>query len=321
VTVGTQLALPQQAPPGILVLHRHFLSDPAMLQQVNRLAERGWLVISDIDDDPHHWAGYVDSKMVAFKGVHAVTVSTDHLAALVRQLNPQVEVFQNMVDDLPPALNEKRSRLLSEAAQGGSRSQDHAIRVFFGAFNRQPDVQSLLEGVASLPDAFRSRIHWVVLHDRAFHDALPPGFSREFHPTCPWAPYMQLLSSCDVAALPLNDTAFNRFKSDLKLIEALAAGAVPICSPVVYRAAHGHAPYVRWADKPADWAEQLANALSEPEVWERARLQGYRYVHEHRLQWHQDAHRIATYRQWMADQPRLEAERQERLRKWRAEVA
>jgi hypothetical protein len=320
-TAGTQLSLPQMARPGVLVLHRHFLSDPSMLQQVNGLAERGWLVISDIDDDPHHWPGYVDSRMVAFRGVHAVTVSTEHLAGLVGQWNPEVTVFQNMLDDLSPALIEKRSRVLSQAAQGESRSKVDTIRVFFGAFNRQHDAQALLEGLTILSEDVRRRLHWVVLHDRAFHDALPLGFSREFHPTCSWAPYMKLLSSCDVAVLPLNDTAFNRFKSDLKLVEALAAGAVPICSPVVYQEVHGHAPYVRWAATPADWAERLANALSEPEAWERARVQGYQYVHEHRLQWHQDAHRMATYRQWMADLPRLEAERQVRMRNWRAEVA
>jgi glycosyltransferase involved in cell wall biosynthesis len=165
-------------------------------------------------------------------------------------------------------------------------------------------------------------LHAVVLHDQGVFDALPKGLTREFHPTCGWAQYMEILAGCDIALLPLGDTTFNRFKSDLKLVEALAAGAVPICSPVVYGEAHpGGSGYVRWAQSPQEWAQQLCDALARPTEWAEARAEGYAYVHAHRMQWQQDFQRLQVYRQWMADQIRLEAERRERLSVWKAEAS
>lgn len=315
--IGTRLDIPTEGPSGILILHRHFLADARMRAHLDRLAAKGWLLVSDIDDDPHHWPGYVNSGMVAFKGVHAVTVSTPRLGEMIRQWNPHVQVLPNMVDDLPSSLGKKRAQVLAGAFSGAAYSEQKPLRVFFGAFNRRQDAQDLLDGLALVPADQRARIHWVVLHDNSVYQSVPEGYGREFHPTCTWLRYMELLGSCDVAALPLRDTHFNRFKSDLKLVEALAAGAVPVCSPLVYQEAHGSAAaYVRWACTPEQWASSLVDALQRPQAWNQACILGYRYVHRHRLQWQQDAMRLQVYRFWVAQQPALERQRQARLQRW-----
>jgi hypothetical protein len=320
--IGTRLDIPAQGPPGILILHRHFLADAGFRAHLDRLAAKGWLLVSDIDDDPHHWPGYVNSGMVAFKGVHAVTVSTPRLGEMIRQWNPHVQVLPNMVDDLPSALRHKRAQVLTGPYPATAYSEHKPLRVFFGAFNRRQDAEDLLGGLALVPFDQRARIHWVVLHDKDVFQSIPDGYGREFHPTCAWHDYMALLGGCDVAALPLRDTEFNRFKSDLKLVEALAAGAVPLCSPVVYQEAHGvAAPYARWASTPEQWAFGLIDALQNPQSWNQARLLGYGHVHRHRPQWQQDEMRIQLYRSWVAQQPSLERERQSRLELWASDTA
>jgi glycosyltransferase involved in cell wall biosynthesis len=317
--VGTQLSLPMQGPPGVLILHRHFLADAAMRSSLDRLADRGWVLIADIDDDPHHWAGYVDTAMVAFKAVHAVTVSTPALEQMIRAWNPLVKVFPNMVDDLPAAVMDKRGTLLAEAAASTPSTPPGKIKVFFGAFNRLKDAQVLLDGFSLVPPELREQIDWVVLHDRGFHDAIPEGYGREFHATCPWDRYMELLAECDCAALPLQDNHFNRFKSDLKLVEALACGAVPICSRVVYGNDHDHgAPYLRWASTPQEWATQLTELITDRAGALKSRLAGYTYVNGSRLQWQQNEARVRFYKSLLAQQASLERERQERMRRWRS---
>src|SRR5690606_31500472 len=89
------VTFPPGAKPGILLLHRQFLHAEPMIATVEKMVSKGWIIVSDIDDDPHHWREYVDSDFRAFRGVHAVTVSTNAMADLIRQWNPEVTVFPN----------------------------------------------------------------------------------------------------------------------------------------------------------------------------------------------------------------------------------
>ncbi|MFY8054629.1 MAG: class I SAM-dependent methyltransferase, partial [Limnohabitans sp.] len=87
------LVLPEDAREGVLVLHRELLTDAKFQAQMEALIAKGWLLVLDMDDDPNHWSGYVDSDFYAFKAVHAVTVSTEHLADVIRPFNANVQVF------------------------------------------------------------------------------------------------------------------------------------------------------------------------------------------------------------------------------------
>lgn len=319
VEQGTGLRIDPSSQPGVVVLHRHFMSDLGLLKSLDQLASAGWLLMSDIDDDPHHWNGYVASRMVAFKAVHVVTVSTPSLAEMIRPWNPNVVVLPNMLDDLPPPLLKKRDRFLAGEA---SQDRTNSLRVFFGALNRTEDAQALLEGLRLLPVETLCRLEFHVIHDRRFFDSLPEHVGKRFYPLCDWAAYMTLMGECDVGVLPLRDTHFNRFKSDLKLIESLAAGVVPICSSVVYQSLHGaDASYVLYADEPGQWADQLLGLINNPRTLDAMRSAGYRYVREHRMQWQQNAERMSQIRGWAQTQKALEVQRQDRLAAWANEAS
>lgn len=96
--------------------------------------------------------------------------------------------------------------------------------------------------------------------------------------------------------MPLQDTLFNRCKSDLKFLEAAAARVVSLASPTVYgRVIEDGRTGMIFRDA-AELAARLRRLLSDPadalRMAEAARL----YVAERRMLAYQLADRVAWYR-------------------------
>lgn len=296
------VSLPRGAAPGVFILHRQFLNGDALTDTAESMAARGWTLVSDIDDDPHHWPQYVASDFRAFRGVHAVTVSTDALAEMIRPWNPNVAVFPNAVSRLPD--------IAAATPKGGAR-----MRIFFGALNREGDWADVSRTVADIAASHADRLEWVVVHDQSFFNALPANVAKTFHPTLAHPAYLQLLASCDLALLPLSDTPFNRLKSDLKLIECASAGVAPICSRIVYADDPAHADFAVFAETPDEWRDALLGLIAFPGEVRRRRDLGRAHVAAHRMHSGDTARREAFYRDIAARRPELEAQRQDRLAK------
>jgi glycosyltransferase involved in cell wall biosynthesis len=206
--------------PRLLIWQRPKLTaEPETLQRLRMLLRNGYVVVCEYDDDPDHWPAIAAHGHLTFRGVHAVQVSTEPLAAVIRPHNNELAVFGNTVDSLPAA----REPLVP----------GQPLRVFFGALNREADwapwIDTLNDVFATAPEAWAVE----VVHDRGFHDALVLP-RRSFTPTCDYATYRQVIARCDIAFLPLGDTRFNRMKSDLKAVEAAAHGLAIVASPTVY---------------------------------------------------------------------------------------
>ncbi len=294
------VTLPSGSAPGVFVLHRQFLNGDALTGHVEGLIQKGWTIVSDMDDDPHHWPGYVDSDFRAFRGVHAVTVSTPAMAEMMRQWNPNLAIFPNAAARLPdvPATTPK----------AGAR-----MRLFFGALNRENDWGPVRDQIMALAVAHADRIEWVVVHDQAFFDALPAEAAKTFHPTLPHPKFMSALAGCDIALLPLSDTPFNRLKSDLKLVECASAGVVPVCSRLIYADDPAHADFAVFAQTPADWHQALLGLIASPDEVRRRRDLGRAHVAAHRMHAQDAARREAFYRDIVARRDDLEVQRQARL--------
>jgi hypothetical protein len=302
------LDLPQDFGPGILILHRQFLESPALIAHVERLAAKGWLLVSEFDDNPDHWVQFARSRYRGFRGVHAVTTTTAHLAEKLSVWNPHVAVFPNAIFELPPA-----SALLRDPAA--------PLRVFFGALNRLADWAEVEASLLAALPALAGRVEFVVVHDAAIHARIAAAAPARFLPTLDHAAYMEALSTCDVALMPLADTPFNRAKSDLKLIEACAAGAVPICSDVVYGVDPAHRDVAFFPGAPAAWGDALRRAVEDRAGLVALRARGLAHVARFRMHAGQVAAREAWYRSLLSARERLEAQRQARLAALAAEGA
>ena len=66
------------------------------------LLEHGYLIIAEFDDDPLHFADLVKSNFFALRSCHGVQTTTEPLAEVLREYNPNVQVFPNQLAILPP---------------------------------------------------------------------------------------------------------------------------------------------------------------------------------------------------------------------------
>ena len=295
------ITIPEGIPAGVVILHRLFV-EPPLWSGLQKLVAKGWLIISDIDDDPKAWKEFEENDYLAYRGVHAVTVSTEPLAQLISKFNPNVFVLPNAVKGLI-------------AAPPNVPKTPGVLRIFFGALNRKSDWQPLIANINSSMNQLMSKgypLQVVVVHDRDFYDAISLAVPKEFYETLAHENYLQILSSCDIALLPLLETPFNKLKSDLKFIECCAAGVVPICSEIVYSLEPEHLN-IGVFTAPDQWGKVLLDLCPNSHEIARRRLAGLQYVNSKRLHLHQAPKRIELYKSLIQSLEKLETERIKRL--------
>jgi glycosyltransferase involved in cell wall biosynthesis/SAM-dependent methyltransferase len=218
--IGAPSDMPMQdaGAPRIYVLHRPILSGEQGLGAIQTLLREGWMIVTEFDDHPDFFRSEAAPGEYTYAGAHAVQTSTPALAEVLRERNPEVRVFPNAIRSLPDIRN------FADAA---------STTVFFGALNRQQDWYALIPAINDVASRVGERLKFCVVHDHGFFEALDTPF-KTFTPTCDYDTYMNLLGGCEISLMPLEDTAFNRAKSDLKFIEAAACRVAALASDVVY---------------------------------------------------------------------------------------
>ncbi len=298
-----RLAIPQDMVPGILMLHRYPLpNDDVLTTAIERYIEKGWLVVLDFDDDPRFWPDNVKNNFVGFRRVHAVSVSTPALATLIGEWNPQVKLLPNAVFELP-WLDKPSAMPVTE----------RPLRIFYGALNREQDMQEIAASLFSALKRHAGKLELEVIHDQQFFDSLPDGIQARFHPILPVNDYHRILMSCDIALLPLRDTAFNRCKSDLKFIECCAHGVVPVCSSVVYADQEAHRAIGVFPKGPGSWGQAIEDLLNDPDDIIRRRDAGRTYIFSRRMHAQSVLDREVWFRSLLGQRTQLEAARRERM--------
>ena len=74
------------------------------------MIKAGYILI-EFDDDPNHWPEIAKNKHLNFTGTHAVQVSTPELAQIIAKHNPNIEVFENRLEQVPNIISSKWERL------------------------------------------------------------------------------------------------------------------------------------------------------------------------------------------------------------------
>jgi hypothetical protein len=257
-------------------------SEEAWLQQLSGLIRKGWLVIAEQDDHP---ALYVQAGIrndVSFDLVlgasHAVQTSTPALVEAFRPHNPEVALFPNAVFELPPDRD---------------RSAEPP-KVFYGALNRERFSARIAEALTPCLKGY-PEAEFVVVHDRAFFDALRTE-RKTFLPVLPYAEYMAAMAGCQVALMPLEGTFGERFKSDLKFLEASGLGLATVASPAVYGDTIVHGETGLIAREPQDWPVELGRLLGDTGFRRGLARRAWDYVRTERM----FAYQTAARRDWYA---------------------
>lgn len=282
---------------GVVIRQRISLQRQELPAYLQGIRSHRLLSVAEFDDDPHHWPVYEETGFLTFRACHAVQVSTEPLAAFLREFNPHVRVFANQMRFLPPPRS----------------YQDERIVLFFGALNREADWQPLLPALNAILEHYADRLLLRVVYDQQFFAALATK-NKEFFPFLPYERYLQVLRSADIAILPLGDTPFNRMKSDLKYIESAACGAAVLASPTVYADTiiDGSTGFI--FDCPERFALLLSRLIADPVLRRKAAQHAYCYVAQERMLYQHYAKRLDWYRELCAKLPELDAELMQRLR-------
>ncbi len=307
---GVQLLPKERFPRRVLIRQRaQFRDREEAGQMIRRVAEAGYLMIAEMDDSPSRWEeNFTRSDYLDFAGMHAVQVSTPALREEILRYQPEVRVFPNQLEKLPPP---------REYAPEGA-----PVTIFFGALNRErewDDIMPVLnEAAHRLGDGLRFR----VLADAAFYQALDTP-CKEFigrKDYCggrfvPYPVYLEILRSADIALLPLKDNVFNRSKSDLKFIESAGNGAVVLASPTVYADSvrDGQTGFL-YRDA-REFRERLELLLTDRSRRREMAAVAYDYVKQHRLLSDHYEERIDWYNELLARLPELNKALRERLAK------
>jgi SAM-dependent methyltransferase len=279
--------------PRIAILHRPLLTGDSGISRIKTLLAKGYIIISEFDDHPVFMQerGVNLEELLTFKAVHAVQTSTPALAEVLALENPETAVFANGIFELPGLRN---------------FANPDQLTLFFGALNREADWAPLLPGLNEIAKAVGRRLVFSVAHDKGFFGALETPY-KTFTPTCDYPTYLKCLGEAEIAFMPLNDTPFNRAKSDLKFIEAASCRVLSLASPVVYADSIQDGKTGLLFRDSMEMRSHLLRMLAYPEAARRIAAAGRDYVAANRMLAYQTGARIAWYRSLWARRDELNA--------------
>lgn len=282
----------------IMILHRPILTFDKSLEAIRILREQGYLIITEFDDHYSPWPGIEKNNFLSFAGVHAVQTTTPVLADILNEFNPEIGVFPNQLSTLPE-IQEK--------------STSEKVRVFFGALNREKDWAALIPALNALLNDLGDRIEFDVVFDQAFFEALETD-GKNFAPQCSYDVYKSKLAGADIALMPLQDTLFNRMKSDLKFVEAAGFGAVPVASPVVYEKCDPSGGFSVLCRQPEDFADAIGDLMLNREKLRKMQGRARQYVRDYRLLCDHLKYRLNWYQDLLSRRAELDEALENRLK-------
>jgi glycosyltransferase involved in cell wall biosynthesis len=239
---------PEDGAPRLFIFHRPLLAGEDGLERLRALIAGGWMVLCEFDDHPSFLPAMQRDDVHNFSAVHAVQTSTEPLAAVLRQTNPEVAVFPNAIVRLPEVRN---------------YADPNRLTLFFAGINRGDDWPPFLEALNAVAALAGERLQFCIVADNGLFEALQTPYKR-FVPLCDYETYQDLLASSEISFMPLRDNAFNRCKSDLKFIEAAAHRVTALASPVVYSGSVEDGRTGLLFRDPTDLQKRLLHLLADP---------------------------------------------------------
>ncbi len=274
---------PIPAPEGeqrIFVFHRPAMIGDEWLGRLRYMLNQGWLLVCEFDDHPDHIPILQQPDVQNFRAVHAVQTTTQPLAEVLRQKNPEVAVFPNAVAALPDVVN---------------YADPEQLTLFFAALNRKDDWPPYIDVFNAIAAKVGPRLRFQIVGERQLFEALDTPH-KSFTPVCDYETYHALLGRSELSFMPLGDTPFNQCKSDLKFLEAASHRVTALASNVVYPDTIDDRRTGLIFVNPAELEHNLLRVLDDPLFGRRIADNARRYITEQRMLAGQLQARLAWYR-------------------------
>ena len=274
----------------ILFINRLIANKP--LFEICELRKKyGFKIILDFDDhwvlDPSHFLfqTYKESNVSDIMEAYifeadAVTVTHERLYNDVIKINPNCHILPNAIPKFGQFLCKKTESAFPRLFWAGSITHKKDIELLKNPIKKIPCGESYSFGVRNAlmvmggynakSTEYRAMASYYTNGGRMRHNLIK---------ALPVDEYYYMYSECDIALIPLQDSTFNRHKSNLKILEA-----ANIQSPVIVSKVHPYLDFpedlVNYVEKQPDWNKHIKKLLNDPEG---AKEQGRR-LHDYCLE-------------------------------------
>jgi glycosyltransferase involved in cell wall biosynthesis len=220
---------------------------------------------------------------------------------MIRQLNPNFNIVPNCIIEFP---DESDCIAISEGP----------LRVFFGALNRSDDLDAEFPNASTFFVRHAHHIALSTVKNELMKKEMGNTEGYTDHQYLPFEEYCSMLNTSDVSIMPLMKSEFSACKSDLKLIEALAHGCVPLISEQTAEVTDVPAEFYILCREPQDWREGIKAVAASPDRMVDQRRAARRWVMENRS-WAARASTLADlYTKLWNSRPALQSQLEARFR-------
>lgn len=291
----------------VCVLGGASLSDAEVLPLIAGLLEQGALVVADVDVGPGELP-HGSHAPLAWRGVHALQTSTPERAAWLAAFNPNVVVFRDHLERLPP---ERRSVDGTSEATARPDAPGELVTLALGAAGTAGDLRPWLEHVSRVVRAREGRVMAKVLGDRALFDALAVP-NKVLAPASTAEERSRELASSQIALLPPTGAADYAMLSDAPFLECAAHHLCVLTSPGGYGRSIVDGETGALFDSGPALEERLAALIDGPALRSRLARGAYAVVARERLASRHHRERLVWYERLLEERARLDAELRER---------
>jgi glycosyltransferase involved in cell wall biosynthesis len=204
----------------------------------------------------------------------ALTVSTPELLRQYGRFNSNAHIVPNFIDLglIPQPILENHTGKI-RIGWGGSATHNHDMLEIVGAVTKvmaiYPNTQLIFMGTdyrGYFPQVAADRMEW-----------FPPTWGHEDVT----GDYYKIINQArlDIALAPISNTTFNKAKSSIKILEAMAWGIVPVASDVEPYHLELHQTKMGFlAKNERDWIKYLSRLIEDPELRLEMGKAGQAYV-------------------------------------------
>ncbi len=266
--------------PKIVIAQRPKVTDKnSWLRAVSAIRNIDAILIYEIDDHPgliEKINGSNDNNVLIQKSSFAIQTSTEALRNYFMENNNNVITFENCCYDLPIFSKKQRAN----------------AKIFYGALNRGDYSHRIAREISPVVERHGASLH--VVADRKFFDAASVS-NKKFYDLAKYDDYLAIMGDCDIVLSPLGGAEGERYKSDIKYVEASSRGAVTIASELVYgeTISNGHSGIIIKDEE--DWAKAVDSLLTDPIKRHEMALNAWDYVRRERLFSEQAPLRVQWY--------------------------
>ncbi len=248
-----------------IVFCNRIVGNTSLQRVLDLRTEYGFKLVVDYDDHwrldtTHYLFDYYqhynvsEAMEVWIKEANLVTVTHERLRQEVLPINSNCHVLPNAIPKFGQFDINRTTDNLTRLFWAGGITHERDINLLFEpvkAFRGMP-VKMVLGGYSKKPEYYKMR-NAFTRYGRMPHELIE---------ALPVNQYYYAYSKCDIALIPLEETRFNSFKSNLKILEAANVGANVVVSNVD---PYKDIPGVEYVNEPFNWVQNVEYLLRNPE--------------------------------------------------------